>query len=205
MNFSKNEKLIIFKTLRLTLYFTILVGAVYSMHFLATFLHENTFTENGVVENIQLSFLTLAGIIFSVEALTFKKYRPILFLLASLCFLGSCRKLDEVLDRKFAPISWRIGFIFPVAALINLAYHRKNITKHLLKFLDSPAFYMMFSAMVAILPFGELIGHGPFVANVLGPENKAAVKELFEEACELLGYLIILLSTFECFLFVRKK
>lgn len=157
MNFSKNEKFIILKTLRLVIYFAILIGAVYGMHFLATFLREDTFAENGVIENIQLSLLALAGLIFSIEA------------------------------------------------LINIWLHRKNITKPLLKFLDSPAFYMMFSAMVAILPFGELIGHGPFIISVLGPENKAAIKELFEESCELLGYLIILLSTFECFLFVRKK
>lgn len=205
MNLTKNEKFIILKTLRLVIYFAILIGAVYGIHFLATFLREDTFVENGVIENIQLSLLALAGIIFSIEAFIFKKYRPIFFLLASLCFLACCRELDEVLDRKFAPISWRIGFIFPVAALINIWLHRKNITKSLLKFLDSPAFYMMFSAMVAILPFGELIGHGPFIVSVLGSENKAAIKELFEEACELLGYLIILLSTFECFLFVRKK
>lgn len=204
MLFSKSEKTIVYNVVRQFIYFCAIFGFVFFIHYLAALNHKMTFDENGVVEGIQLGLLISSGMIFLLQLFLRPEYAPVLWLLASCSFLGAARELDKVLDHILPAISWRIGFIFPLIAFYMAWKYRYCLKKTLIRFFSSPAFYMMCCAMIIILPIAQCIGHRPFVVNVLQIDDIAAIKEMFEEACEAMGYLLIFLSSVECYFSLPK-
>ncbi len=204
MFFSKAEKTIVYNVIRQFVYFCIILGFIFFIHYLSSIYHKETFAENGIVEGIQLGLLISSGLIFLLQLFLRPEYAPVLWLLASCSFLASSRELDKVLDKLLPMISWRIGFIFPLIALYMAWKYRYCLKKTLVRFFTSPSFYMMCCAMVIIIPIAQCIGHRPFVVNVLGINNISEIKEMFEESCEVMGYLLIFLSSIECYFSLPK-
>lgn len=204
-DFNKKEKLVFLKTFRQTLYFILTITSVFFLHFIAHKYKVDTFEEHGVVETIQLLLLVLSGLTFTIEALYFKKYRAILFLLASLSFFASFRELDMFFDRNLPILSWKIAYIFPISALYYAYTHKKNVRNTLIPFYSSSAFYMMCCAMIIIIPISQCIGHGPFIRDILGDYRVGDIKEIFEESGEFIGYFLILLSSIEMYLGLLKQ
>lgn len=204
-NISKKEKTVFLRVFRQTLYFILIFSFIFFIHFIAKIYKSSTFDEHQIVENLQVTFLITSGLFFIIEAYFYKKYRTILFLLASLCFFASCRELDKFFDRNIPYISWKIAYIFPIMALSYTVKHIKNLRNTIINFYSSPAFFMMCSALIITLPIAQCIGHGPFVRNVLGDYRIADIKEFFEESCETIGYFTILLSSIETYFGLLKK
>ena len=204
INFSKKEKTVFLKTFRQTIYFILMFSFVFFIHFIADKYKNNTFEEHSIIENLQLTFLIVSGWIFTLEAIFYKKFRPILFLLASLSFLASCRELDMFFDKSVPFIGWEIGYIFPVSAILYAYKNKKTVRNTLIDFYASPAFYMMCCAMIIIFPIAQCIGHGPFVRDVIGDYRVGDIKEFFEESCETMGYFLIVLSSIEFYLALLK-
>lgn len=201
----KKEKTVCYRTFRQILYFTLVFSFVFFIHFLAGIYKAATFEEHGIVENLQLTFLVLSALFFVFEAIFFKKYRSVLFLLASLSIFASFRELDRFFDNLFPIVSWKLGYIFPISAIVYAKIHFKNLRNTLIDFCSSSAFFMMGCAIIIILPIAQCIGHGPFVRDVLGDFRVADIKEFFEESCETIGYFIILLSSIEMYWGLLKK
>lgn len=202
---SKKEKAVFLKTFRQTLYFILTFSFIFFIHFIADKYKNKTFDEHSIVENIQLMFLIISGITFSLQAIFYKKFRPILFLLASLSFFASCRELDKFFDETFPLIGWKFSFIIPISAIIYAYRNKKTLRNTLIDFYSSPAFYMMCCAMIIIFPIAQCIGHGPFVRDVLGNYRVGDIKEFFEESCETMGYFLIMLSSIEFYLSLLKR
>ena len=188
-----------------TFNFILMFSFVFFIHFIADKYKSKTFDEHSIIENIQLTFLIVSGLLFVIEAIYHKKYRPVLFLLASLSFLASVRELDKFFDESVKFVGWEIGFLFPVSALIFAYKNRRTLRNTLIDFYSSSAFYMMCCAMIIILPIAQCIGHGPFVRDVLGDFRVGDIKEFFEESCETMGYFLILLSSIEFYLGLLKS
>lgn len=203
--FNQKEKTVFLRVFRQTLYFALVFSFIFFIHFLAHIYKTITFDEHQIVENLQLTFLCLSGLFFSLEAYFYKKYRTILFLLASLCFFASCRELDKFFDESGLIFSWKLSYLFPISAIIYAKFHYKNLRNTLINFYSSPSFFMMCSAMIIILPIAQCIGHGPFVRDVLGDNRVGDIKEFFEESCETIGYFLILLSSIETYFSLLKK
>ena len=195
----KGRRKIFFAAFRQLLYFTVMLGFVFFVHFLSYHFRISTFSEYGIIENIQFGMLVCSGIFFMTEGIYFKNYRELLFLLASFCAVASCREMDNYFDKHLPIISWRIGFIFLLAALFLSYLNRHKLTRQLVSFGTSPAFYMMCMAMIVIIPIAQCVGHRPFVVAVLGENQVREIKEFIEESCECIGYLLILLSTCEIY------
>ena len=204
MFFSKADKTVIYNAVRQFIYFCILFGFIFFMHYLSSIYRGNTFAEVYVVEDIQLGLLISSGLIFLLQLFLRPEYAPVLWLLASCSFLGAARELDKVLDELLPIISWRIGFIFPLIAFYMAWHYRNSFKKTLVRFFTSPSFYMMSCAMIIIIPIAQCIGHRSFVINVLGVKRISDIKEMFEEACEAMGYLLIFLSSIECYFSLPK-
>ncbi len=204
MFFSKQEKIIVFNVVRQFIYFCVVFAFVLFLVYLSSIYHSKTFAEHGIVENIQLGLLLLSGIIFLTQLKLRPEYACVLWLLASCSFLGACRELDMFFEDCLPIISWKIGFIFPLIAFGKAYQYRYCLKKTLIRFFTSPSFYMMSCSMIIIIPVAQCIGHRPFVINVLGDNNIVAIKELFEEACEAVGYMMILLSSIECYFSLPK-
>jgi hypothetical protein len=206
MTLKPSELTIIYKTARQVLYFGILCAAIFFLHFLAKTYGADTFEEDSVVENMQFGMLLFTAGIFGLEAWKSPKYRLVLLSLASCCLLASCREMDYYFDKHLPIISWRIGFIFPIIALTLMIRKGKAVLQPLFRFLESPAFYMMCSVMVMLVPIAQCIGHRPFVIHVLGTYKMAEIKQLFEEGAEFIGYTQLILASVECYFdLLRKK
>lgn len=197
--FDIDYKKVYLSALRQFCYFAGIFAFVFCIHYLADRFKAETFAEFGVVENMQLGILVISGFIFTIQAIAYKDYRELLFLLASVCFLASCRELDSWFDKRIPLISWRVGFVFPFVALLLAFINRKNIMKQLIPFFGSPAFYMMVSVLILVLPIAQCIGHRSFVEDILGANNVREIKEFIEETVECLGYMLLLFSTFEIY------
>lgn len=204
MFFSKADKTIIYNAIRQLIYFCIIFGFMFFMHWLSSIYHKKTFAENNIMEMIQLGLLITSGIIFFAQLWLRPEYAPVLWLLASCSFLASARELDKFFDDNLPIISWRIGFIFPLIAFYMAWRYRSSLKKTLVRFFTSPSFYMMSCAMIIILPIAQCIGHRSFVINILGIQRISDIKEMFEEACEAMGYLLIFLSSIECYFSLPK-
>mgnify|MGYP006916023687 CR=1 FL=1 len=205
MNFTKSELNIIYSTIRQFLYFIATFAFVLLINVIAKHYKSATFEEHGIIENMQLSFLLSAGIVFFINTLHNKTMRSISFILASFCFFATCRELDSFFDKLIPVISWKFGYFFPLLAGIYAFLTFNSTIKSSLQFLASQSFFMMCCAIIIILPIAQCIGHRPLIVAVLGQHNVADIKQLFEECCELIGYFIILLSSIEYNINFHKK
>jgi hypothetical protein len=204
LNLSGEEKNTLFQAIRQFAYFLIIFGFIFFIHFLAHRYHEQTFAENNIVENIQLGLLLSATFCFAVQAAYNEEYAALLWLLASFCGLASFRELDSFIEHYMDCLSWKLGFIFPIVAFAHCVM-TPTFRAELNKFLQSPAFHMMCCALIIIIPIAQCIGHGPFVRAVLNRQDITAIKELFEECSETMGYMLLLLSSVECAFYLKKK
>ena len=196
MALKDGEKQVVWRIVRQFIYFGLVFAFIFQLHFFARIYGADTFEENGMVENTQLSFLILSAFCFGLLSYIFPKYRTILFGLASCALFASCRELDAVLDKVVPVIHWKFAYIFPLAAALYACKNWKQTKTALFKFFNFPAFYMLYLALMVILPLAQCIGHGSFIKAVL-QTNVTAVKELYEKSMETVGYFIILLSSIE--------
>lgn len=205
MFLSKTEQNILNKSFRKFIYIALTVCFTFFLHFLASIYHGETFEECGVAENLQFVMLIISGGIFLFNAFKNPTFRAVMFWLASLCAWGAVRELDRYFDETLPIISWKFGFLFPLAALAYAYKHRQAVRKTIFIFFNSAAFDMMLTAVIIGLPVAQLIGHRPLVANVLGTERLADIKQLFEECAETIGYFLILLSAVESFIGLKRN
>jgi len=201
-----NEKSVLFATGRQVLYFC---GCFVLMLFqwrTAMVCQEETFAEGRIIENLQLAFLALALISFGCNAILRLRTRGLSLFCGGCCALAFCRELDSVLDAALPAVSWRIGFAFPLLAIVYILRHRNQFRSSLFLFLQTPAVVMLFSALVVIIPVAQMIGHHSFLKAILvNIEHINHIKELFEEAAELIGYFIVFCASLELHFNLRQK
>lgn len=201
-----SERKIVLKLTRQGFYFTVLLAVVLSLWRLSDYYKTNTFAEYGLVENLQLATLILSTLIFLLSALKDAFYRPVLFLLASLTAFCCIRELDSLFDKILPIISWKFAFLFPVGALCYAGKKRKSLKEPLVRFLDSTAFDLMFTAMIIFIPLAQCIGHRSFIEDAVGQmDNISLVRRLIEESMEFMAYVLILLASIEMHLGLVKK
>ena len=205
-NFNKTELNTIYSTIRQILYFVAIFAFVLLVNVMAKHYKTATFEEHRIIENMQISFLLSAGIVFFVNTFHDKQMRAISYILASLCFFATCRELDSFFDKLIPVISWKFGFFFPLFAGIYAFLTFNNALKSALQFLASPSFLMMCCAAIIILPIAQCIGHRPLIIATIGNiDILPLIKQLFEECCELIGYFVFLLSSIEYNINFHKK
>ena len=203
MTFDKNEKDSINNIVRMGIYFVLTYAFIFSMYRIATVFHAKTFDECGVIENLQFAMLAVSGFVFLVHTFMYKKWQTVSLLLASCCFLAAFRELDKLFDSFY--IGWKFAYIFPAAAIVCALLHFEKSVKMVLRFVTTPSFFMMFCAVIIILPIAQFVGHRPFIVAAVGRRNVVEIKEFFEECCETIGYFMILLSSAEYYINTYKK
>ena len=200
MVFDKEFKVALSIMARHLLYIVVCIGMMLLQHAAARCYHENTYAENGLVENMQFLLLLSSGIVFLVHALVHRKERTILFILSGLCALGACREMDRVLDSLIPVVSWKIGLLFVVVPCVWNFKHWEEFQNSLCRFLNTKCFVMLCAAFSIILVLGQLIGHKAYLRAVMvDVEHLGTIKEMVEESIETIGYLIILLASAESF------
>ena len=208
LHLTSEEKKVCWRLVRLGFYFIVLLGLMLAVWKFTDIWGRDTFSENGIVENLQWIFLAVAAVLFGWEAYQYKSYRTVLLGLMSRCLFALVREQDAWFDEQLPVISWRIGLIFPLIAVVYAGCHVKTLRRQLVAFFSMPAFYIVFAAMVAIVPVAQCLGHRPLIVVVMGFDDRglgSSLRRLIEESIELLGYALILLVAFELYANIKEK
>ncbi len=197
---------IVLKLTRQGFYFTVLLAVVLGLWRLSDCYKTDTFAEHGLVENLQLATLILSTLIFVLSVIKNAFYRPVLFLLASLTTFCCIRELDSLFDKILPIVSWKFAFLFPIGALCYAGKKLKSLKEPFVRFLDSTAFDLMFTAMIIFIPLAQCIGHRSFIEDAVGQmDHISLIRRLIEESMELMAYVLILLASIEMHLGLIKK
>jgi len=208
LQLTQTEKTTIYTTIRMCVYFALLILAAVGVWKLARVLGVDTFDENGIVENVQCGILIVTATLFAVIGCCHKSMRMAVMCLVGLCILGLCREQDAWFDAHLPVLSWRIGYFFPALMAIYGLWHFKTFKKEVIELLRTPAVSLMFCAMVMVIPCAQCIGHRPLIAAVMVDDNSGAVfaiRRMIEETGELLGYLLIFLAAIELIFNLKKS
>lgn len=194
----KEEKSTVLFLMRQVIYFALLTLCSVGMWRAAKIYHSALVEEYGFIENIQVILLVLTAGIFAFWAGKYSKERVLSLFLMTLPLTAACRELDAFFDGVLPIIGWQFSLFFLLIAGIYVLLHWADFRKSFIKFLNSPAFYLMFSTMIMIIPIAQCIGHKSFIVDVIGNATDARIiRRLFEESIELEGYLLILFSSLE--------
>ena len=165
---------------------------------IASIHRDKTFDEFGCIENLQVLILICCFILFIISIITNKKFLPLILIFNSLILLCIFREMDNYFDNVIPVVSWKIAFVFVFIVLGYAMKKKQLLIDDIVEFSTMSSFYLMEGAIFIILPCAQLIGHKPFLANILIKCNSlGAIKELFEESAETLGYFILLCATIE--------
>lgn len=203
---SVREKNTIMMLVRQVLYTTFLVLAIFVLWKFAKQYRHIMFEENGPIENIQCIVLVMAIFCFGLCAILNKAWTPLLIGFMSMCFLALCREQDAFWENHLPVVSWKFGFLFPLVAAGYVGSHFRKLKGYLFSFFEMPAFHLMITAMVVIIPISECIGHRPFVTAIIGSDEYGRpIRRLIEESGELLGYLLILFAAIELIFNIKSR
>lgn len=205
MTISEEEKQTIKKALRHFSYVIMCIVVIYAMHFGASILKETTFQEDRGTEIGQLGILFVAAVLFFIRAKTSNQISKMCELCGAMCLLGCFRECDRFLDEFIG--SWKFGYICPILAVVHCSKSIHSLLDEAKIFVNSSIFLMCCFSLIVIL-VGELVGHRPFISNVLPNMSFVQVtdiKEFVEEAIEVVGFFILVLAAFECYFIPNKK
>ncbi len=203
---SQEQSSKVYICLRYLIYFFLTIGFAFSIHLLAAIYQEKTFVEHGIVENLQIAFLLLSTLIFSVQILLLTKHRALLMVFASLCCFASIRELDSFFESILPFISWKFSYLFPIGAISYLIYDRKQAAKSITAFIGTPAFSLMTTLVFIFIAVAQVIGNRALIINSNpGLENPTLIRRLLEEGTELIAYFLLVLSSIEMYFSMKRQ
>ncbi len=155
------------------------------------------FREHGPVEWLQVVLLVLAGGMFYVASLRYARFRQSMILLVMVCIYAVIRELDATLDSLIPVVGWKVGALIPLYAIFYIHRHRHALFPQLEEIVTARFFGMLWMSFVVAVPIGQLVGNGHFLSMVMGDDYNRLYKRVIEETCELMGYLLIVISSVE--------
>lgn len=206
LSFSEKEKSIIFKVTCWSIFFLLLLLSSIGVWTIARYYQAETFSEYGIIENLQLMALLTSTFIFLLNAHKNPSFRSISLFLACLTTFCFIRELDAWFDDVLPIVTWKFAWFFPLAGIGYMFKTRKALRKPLFEFLNSGTFSVMVTAVILFIPAAQCIGHRSFITDAIGTsENLINIRRLVEESLELLAYILILLSSVEMFFEFPQK
>lgn len=161
------------------------------------------FKENGPIEWFQFGVLLAASSVFFVGAWQLSDFRQLLFIVGLVSIFAAIRELDVFLADALPGIGWKIGFIAMLYAAGSAYTKRECLRRQLPQFVATSAFAILWAGFLVAVPLGQLIGHGAFLELVMGDDYNRDYKRVIEETLETMGYLLVLVGSFECVLQLR--
>jgi hypothetical protein len=160
------------------------------------------FKENGPIEWLQFTILLFSAIILllysRLEGYTSGELFSIIALVET---AAAIREMDATFDKFIPFLGWQFPFV--VCVIIGVFIFLKNKDKvipQLNGFVCSRAFSLLWCGFIVTVPFTQLIGHGDFLQSLMGNDYVRDYKRVIEELGELLGYMLILIGSFEAVL-----
>lgn len=193
----KNYKDIV---LRFIVYMVFLVVLGGLLNYIAGFGDMRQFKEGGAVEWLQFATLGIAAVLLLRAAVLDPPDAKIFPLIAAfLAMIAMVRECDTLLKQNMPVGGWKLPVaVIAVAAILVAWYNRKALGRELETLLLHPVFSLMWCGLAVVI-FGQMIGHGDFLEPLLGEDYARDYKRLLEECIEILGYYLILIGSIEFF------
>lgn len=148
--------------------------------------------DDGPLELAELVAIVLTAALLFALARERERTGNILRLMAAFACIAAARELDNLT----LELGWRHAY--KLLALPAAAYaawlvfsRRRELPGELVTFARSPGFTLMATGFFIVVIYSQILGQKVLWQGVLGPETYRPVKDLVEEASELLGYLLI--------------
>ncbi|PHM29134.1 hypothetical protein Xbud_00579 [Xenorhabdus budapestensis] len=158
------------------------------------YLH-NRVSEGSLTETFQeLSLFIIASLLFH-EAVHNLKLRASLILIAGFFSCLLIRELDACFDKIFhGAWSW---FAIPLAVvcIVYACTQRQKPLVGLVYFTRHQSYGMMVCGLLCVLVFSRLFGMGALWQGLMDEHFNRTVKNMVEEGCEMLGYVLCLIAT----------
>jgi hypothetical protein len=190
---------------RFAIYGAVILGVLASLTGIARRFGFDAFRENDLIETIQLGIVTLTGTALLIGGWRLQRWRQMLVMMAALVFVAAIRESDHTLD-AILPLGWKGPALLVLAAgIFVVARDIHAFGRQIERFIPTAAFGMLWAAMIFVIGCAQLIGHGPLMQAIVGPENySAALKRAMEESLELAGYLVLAIGCIETLFTLRR-
>jgi len=165
------------------------------------------FEENGPVEWLQFTIMLVSAVVLLLYSrLEGYGSRELFTIIALVQVAVAIREMDDTFDQFVPFIGWESPFIICILTGILFYWRRKNaISIQMDTFIRTRAFSLLWCGFIVTVPFAQLVGHGDFLKLLMGNDYVRDFKRVIEELGELLGYLLILIGSFEAVLQQKEK
>ncbi len=164
------------------------------------------FTENSLTESYQEVLFFLASLMFFITAIKFEDSRPLSILaggFTSVCFFRELDFLTDFINSSF----WGVPSAIVIVTVFIFSWkNRGNLTKSYYEYYNSKAFAFMMCGILVTFLFSRLYGKGDFWKALMEENYMRSIKNAAEECVELMGDILIFISSFEYLIFkVQQK
>ncbi len=157
------------------------------------------FKEDGFIEWVQVLILLGAIFMFFLTGALNKAVRIVFAVLFCFTVFALIRELDALLDSLVPFVGWKFGYLSLAFMAFLLFRHWRDFLNQLRILLSSRAGVILWAGFIVAVPIGQLIGDSQFLESLMGDDYSRDYKRVIEEILELIGYLLVIISSIESY------
>jgi len=155
-------------------------------------------SEFSAVELTQNLLLIFSGGLFVWVAVRDRLRRPMAVGFVALFGLCLIRELDYFLDFYVIDNLWQVlGGLLLSAVLVYIARNLDRFVQGWRRSWPSAGLAIIIGGFILLLPYAQLIGHGPLWHDIMGDSYDRVFKVIVEEFMELGAYMLITVGSIE--------
>lgn len=159
------------------------------------------YSEYSLTEWLESGLALLSGLSFLIVAKINLVMRPVAAMLTALFLMKCIREADYFLDKLVADGAWQVLVTAVLVVIVLYLWKQKtSITESIRAFSQQPSSGILLSGFLTLFVFSRLIGRARFWEAVMGDGYMRVVKNISEEATELLGYGLLSIAAIEMLL-----
>ena len=167
----------------------------------------NRFYENSLTEILQVFFLFFGSALSFYSAVRKKLFRAFFVSMGTFLLICFFREFNNFFNNNVFDSAWQILVYSTLLPYVIYAFkHWKQIIKDLTTIATEYGFGIFIAGFIIVFVFSRLYGLHGIWQNLLGEDYIRDIKNISEEAIELLGYSLMLAGVVELviFTFVNK-
>jgi len=179
--------------------YAVLLGAIaYGLLWGAVVYDDAFYSETGPVEVLETVFALITALVFLMVGRVDKNKGPCVIVLSTFLFCAVIRESDYFLDTLICRHAWKMMVAIALSLLAVYTWRNlRSVGGCLMSFVSQPSFGILLSGLLVLVVFSRLFGYGPFWKAIMDDSSYRTVKTIVEEGVELMGYFLILVSSFE--------
>lgn len=154
-------------------------------------------SEISYTEFLQSIFILTTSVAFFINYLKQGSIKGLALLISGFFLVILIRESDFYFDQIMRKLWFITALVVTAITFVVYWPNRKSFNKEVAAFTAKPSYGMMVSGMLIVLIFSRLFGKGDFWEELMGQNYLRNVKDVVEEGTELLGYMLVLMATFD--------